>query len=75
MALDGGGDGLLFYRRLAQDAPRHLNRSGRIFVEFGDGQAEDVAGIFVGSRRFEDFHIHLDLYGRERILSAQCRFS
>jgi release factor glutamine methyltransferase len=75
MALDGGEDGLGFYRRLAQDAPRHLNRNGRIFVEFGDGQAEDVAGIFAGSGQFENLQIHLDLYGHERILSAQCRFS
>ena len=75
MALDGGADGLYFYRRLAQDAPRYLKKNGRIFLEFGDGQAEAVAGIFVESKQFEDFHIHMDLYGHERILSAQCRFS
>ena len=75
MALDGGGDGLSFYRRLAQDAPLYLNPNGRILVEFGDGQAEDVANIFAQSGRFEYLHIHLDLFGHERILSAHCRFS
>lgn len=75
MALDGGTDGLDFYRRLALEAPGYLKRNGRIFLEFGDGQAEAVAGIFVESKQFEDFHIHMDLYGQERILSAQCRFS
>ena len=75
MALDGGGDGLSFYRRLAQDAPLYLHPNGRMLVEFGDGQAEDVAGIFAQSGRFENLHIHLDLFGHERILSAHCRFS
>lgn len=74
MALDGGPDGLVFYRRLAKDALKYLNRSGRIFVELGDGQAENIAAIFVASGQFEDVHIHLDLFGRERVLEAQRRF-
>ncbi|MFH1513684.1 MAG: peptide chain release factor N(5)-glutamine methyltransferase [Bacillota bacterium] len=74
LALDGGRDGLDFYRRLAQDAAKYLNRSGRIFLEFGDGQAEDVAAIFAASRQFEDIHVHPDLYGRQRVLEASRRF-
>lgn len=74
MALDGGPDGLAFYRRLAQDSPEYLNRNGRILVEFGDGQAEEVAAIFVASQRFEDVHMHLDLFGRQRVLEAQRRY-
>jgi release factor glutamine methyltransferase len=74
MALDGGPDGLSFYRRLAQESLKYLNRKGRIFVELGDGQAENVAAIFVDSQQFEDIHIHLDLFGRQRVLEAQRRF-
>lgn len=71
MALDGGADGLMFFRRIAQDAPERLNPGGRIFVEFGDGQAQDVADIFIASRQFDDIHIHVDLTGRQRVLEAQ----
>lgn len=74
MALDGGQDGLMFYRRLAKEAPDYLRKNGKIFVEFGDGQAEDVAAIFAKSQQFEDLHIHRDLYGHQRILDAARRF-
>lgn len=42
MALDGGKDGLDFYRRIAVEAPAHLKEKGSIFLEVGQGQAEDV---------------------------------
>ena len=38
LALDGGEDGLGFYRRLAADAPRFLKAGGWLAVEFGEGQ-------------------------------------
>lgn len=74
MALDGGPDGLLFYRRLMQDAPEYLNRCGKIYAEIGDGQAEAVAAVFASSPRFEDIRIHKDLFGTLRILEARRRF-
>ena len=45
-ALDGGRDGLEFYRRLAADARRFLSADGRIMLEFGDGQANSIRQIF-----------------------------
>ena len=39
-ALDGGADGLDFYRRLATEAKPFLKPDGKIMLEFGDGQAE-----------------------------------
>lgn len=45
-ALDGGVDGLDFYRRLAVDLPRLLNGTGIGVVELGAGQAEAVVGMF-----------------------------
>ena len=70
MALDGGADGLSFYRRLAQDAPPLLMPDGWLFAEFGDGQADAVFEIF--SAAFQDVRIHADLYGSPRIVQA-CR--
>jgi release factor glutamine methyltransferase len=44
-ALDGGPDGLDYYRRLAAESAPFLSPGGRLMVEFGDGQAESVRGI------------------------------
>ena len=46
MALDGGADGLDFYRRIAREAPAHLSARGMLAVEAGDGQAAAVASLF-----------------------------
>ncbi|MBE0601095.1 MAG: peptide chain release factor N(5)-glutamine methyltransferase [Firmicutes bacterium] len=69
MALDGGADGLRFYRRLAQDAPRHLKRGGRIWLELGDGQASDVSALFEAAG-FAGVRVHSDLFGKPRVLEA-----
>ena len=45
-ALDGGSDGLDFYRRLASQAAGFLKPGGKIMVELGDGQASAVRQIF-----------------------------
>ena len=45
-ALDGGADGLDFYRRLAAEASPFLKSEGRIMLEFGDGQADELRRIF-----------------------------
>jgi len=42
LALDGGNDGLDFYRIIAVDAPKHLNKNGKIFLEIGKGQFTSV---------------------------------
>ena len=45
-ALDGGPDGLDFFRKLAAGSRRFLKSDGRIMLEFGDGQAASVQKIF-----------------------------
>jgi release factor glutamine methyltransferase len=46
LALDGGADGLDFYRRLAREAAGFLQPGGRVMVEFGDGQQDAVRVLF-----------------------------
>jgi len=46
VALDGGTDGLDFYRRLAAEAVTFITPNGRVMLEFGDGQAADIKRIF-----------------------------
>ena len=45
-ALDGGGDGLDFYRLIASQAAAFLKPGGKVMLEFGDGQAEAIRRIF-----------------------------
>jgi release factor glutamine methyltransferase len=45
-ALDGGADGLDFYRLIASQAGAFLKPGGKVMVEFGDGQAEAIRKIF-----------------------------
>ena len=43
LALDGGADGLDFYRRIVRKAGVHLKRDGLLLMEVGEGEAETVA--------------------------------
>jgi release factor glutamine methyltransferase len=49
LALDGGPDGLDFYRAIAETAPALLAPNGSLIVELGAGQAEAVAAIFAAA--------------------------
>ncbi len=68
-ALDGGGDGLAFYRRIAAEAPTHLNAGGYLCLEIGDTQRERVAGLLSG--HFGDLSAFRDLNDLERVIVAR----
>ena len=70
MALDGGTDGLDFYRRIAREAPMHLTCGGRIMLELGDGEAEAVSALLADAG-FEELVVHPDLQGLPRMLSGK----
>jgi release factor glutamine methyltransferase len=46
LALDGGADGLDFYRRLAKESAQFLGPGGKLMLEFGDGQAARLRDLF-----------------------------
>lgn len=48
LALDGGEDGLSFYRRIAADYKQYLKEGGVLLLEVGAGQATEVAALFAG---------------------------
>ena len=65
IALDGGADGLDFYRRLAREANRYVARGGMLILEVGEDQASDVLRLF----EKRDYAIVIkDLEGKERFL-------
>jgi release factor glutamine methyltransferase len=69
-ALDGGEDGLDFYRRLAAEASAFLKPQGRIMLELGDGQAADVKQIFEAEQWITEA-VREDYSKRPRILIAR----
>jgi len=69
-ALDGGADGLDFFRRLAAEAARHLVPAGQLLVEFGDGQSERIGEMFVQHKWIVE-SIQADYSGRPRIMTVR----
>ena len=67
MALDGGADGLRFYRILAERWLPKLHPGGMLAVECGEGQAGAVAGMFAGY----EVEIQKDFRGTPRIVTAR----
>ena len=69
-ALDGGADGLDFYRILAAKAKAFLKPDGKIMLEFGDGQAEAICTIFQNEKWIVEA-VKEDYSQRARILIAK----
>jgi release factor glutamine methyltransferase len=67
LALDGGKDGLDFYREIASQAGNFLNKEGQIILEIGYGQQQQIVGIFT-ENRFSLTESSLDLSGIVRAL-------
>lgn len=69
LALDGGQDGLEFYRRIAEQAVTRLAPNGRLFLEIGCEQAAAVAEI-LQKQGYREVQVFQDLAGKDRIV--QC---
>ena len=69
-ALDGGADGLDFYRKLAAESKPLLKPDGKIMLEFGDGQADAIRKIFETEKWIVEA-VKEDYSHRQRILVAK----
>ena len=69
-ALDGGQDGLLFYREITRLWQHALKNGAWLCYEVGIGQADDVAGILAGYA-FGDIRKLRDLNGVERVVCGK----
>ena len=70
IALDGGEDGLSFYRQIAAEAPQYLAPGGWLLFEIGDTQGEAVAGI-MREAGFCNVSVHRDLAGLTRVVKGK----
>lgn len=67
-ALDGGEDGLVFYRRIIELAPEILNKGGALFFEIGYNQGKAVFELMSGG--FKNVRIVKDLCGNDRVITG-----
>ncbi len=70
-ALDGGEDGLDFYRIIIKYTPHLLRTGACLMMEFGDGQAEAIKELVEAQMDFSNIEIIQDLAGRDRIILAR----
>lgn len=66
-ALDGGEDGLNFYRRILEGSREHLNGGGKLFLEIGHDQAEAV-GRLMEQAGFLEIQTKKDYGGHDRVV-------
>lgn len=70
IALDGGEDGLDFYRRIIKEAGDYLKENGRLIFEIGFDEAKAVLEL-LSENGFDNINIVKDLSGFDRVVSAQ----
>ena len=69
-ALDGGEDGMVFYRRILEEAARHLKPSGIIIVESGFDEAAGIVGL-MEDQNLRNIRIVKDYGGLDRVVRAE----
>ena len=70
IALDGGEDGLDFYRRIIGGAQDYLKRGGQILMEIGSGQAQAVSEL-LREAGFKEIDVCRDFAGLDRVVSGR----
>jgi release factor glutamine methyltransferase len=70
LALDGGEDGLNFYRILSENSHKFLNFSGTMFMEIGIEQEEDVIKLFLENGNYKSAEAIKDINGINRIIKV-----
>ncbi len=70
IALDGSKDGLVFYRRIADEAPSYLYSSGYLIMEIGFDQAEAVKEILEKKGCYHGIEVIKDFSGNDRVIKA-----
>jgi release factor glutamine methyltransferase len=70
-ALDGGEDGLDFYRIIAEQAINYLKTGSFLCFEIGYNQKNDVIKIIEDEQNYKNTYCKKDLYGNDRIIITQ----
>ena len=68
MALNGGKDGLYFYRKIVSNAYQYLKYKGYLCLEIGFDQKIDVIELIENEEKFENTYSIKDLYDNDRVI-------
>lgn len=68
LALNGGKDGLYFYRKIVSNAYQYLKYKGYLCLEIGFDQKIDVIELIENEEKFENTYSKKDLYDNDRII-------
>ena len=72
-ALDGGRDGLDFYRIIVEQAHKHLKPEEFLMMEIGHDQGEDLRKMLKDSQKYTPAEVIRDLPGKDRVVKCQLR--
>jgi release factor glutamine methyltransferase len=72
-ALDGGDDGLDFYRKIIDGAPKYLNPGGFLALEGGHNQGLDIKKLLEDNGQYVDIALHKDLAAIDRVVTAKLK--
>lgn len=70
IALDGGIDGLDYYRKIAIQASDYLKKDGYLFLEIGYNQKESVTNIIENTKMYKNIECIRDISGNNRVIKA-----
>jgi release factor glutamine methyltransferase len=70
-SLDGGSDGLIFYKRIIPEALAYLKKGGVVVLEIGETQAKAVTSLFYKEGKYEEIKVIQDYSGYDRVVSAR----
>ena len=73
LALDGGLDGLDFYRKILNQAIDYMKFDGYICMEIGYNQKEEVLELIKQNNQYTDTYSKKDLHGNDRIIVTRVR--
>ena len=71
LALDGGKDGLEFYKKIIKDAYKYLNANGYLCLEIGYDQKKEVINLLKNENKYENIYCKKDLSGNNRIIISK----
>lgn len=71
IALDGGEDGLDFYKKIINEASSYLESNGYLCFEIGYNQKNEVQNLLSNSGKYQNIYCKKDLCGNDRVVIAK----
>ena len=68
LALDGGIDGLEFYRKIIGQASKYIKKNGYLCLEIGEEQKKQVKDIINNEKKYADIKEYKDLNKNDRVI-------